>query len=75
MIALLGPRPFEKDDPYDEAMLGSPAAGAPPPPPKPQGGDSKKDHPLGEGIEGGGGVQVPHPQGIEAGVASTKAEL
>ncbi|KAL8292263.1 hypothetical protein RQP46_001729 [Phenoliferia psychrophenolica] len=27
MIELLGPRPFEKDDPYDEAMLGKPAAG------------------------------------------------
>lgn len=63
MINLLGPRPFEKHDPYDEAMLGAPAAGAPLPldnkrQPKTaeevQG--EKEGLPLGEGIEAGGGV-------------------
>lgn len=31
MIALLGPRPFEKEDPFDEAMLGTGAASTAPP--------------------------------------------
>ncbi|KAM0793748.1 hypothetical protein ACM66B_001168 [Microbotryomycetes sp. NB124-2] len=85
MIELLGPRPFEKADPYDEAVLGAPpAAGAPLPR---QGGDSKKSPktaedaererqglPLGEGIEGGQGVPVPEPRGIEPGVAANRVD-
>ncbi|KAK4050408.1 AAA ATPase afg3 [Microbotryomycetes sp. JL201] len=83
MIELLGPRPFEKADPYDEAVLGAPAAGAPLPR---QGGSSKSPEtaedaekqkqglPLGEGIEGGQGVPVPEPRGIEPGVASNRVD-
>lgn len=83
MIELLGKRPFEKHDPYDEAMLGAPpAAGAP----LPRGAEGKQqpktnEEALGEkqgmpvlpgGIEGGEGVPVPEPRGIEPGVASSK---
>ncbi|KAM0748973.1 ATP-dependent metallopeptidase Hfl [Meredithblackwellia eburnea MCA 4105] len=70
MIDLLGPRPFEKADSYDEA-LGTPLAGGSPPPPplKPQGAAAPGEPtplPLGEGIEGGGGVPMPQPAGIGA---------
>jgi hypothetical protein len=65
MIALLGPRPFEKHDPYDEAMLNGQsggAGGAPLPLDKrqpktaEQTQEEKERAPLGEGIEAGGGV-------------------
>ncbi|SCZ90704.1 BZ3500_MvSof-1268-A1-R1_Chr1-3g02167 [Microbotryum saponariae] len=61
MINLLGRRPFEKADPYDEAMGGVPPSGGALAD-KPSG-----DGPLGGGIEGGHGVPVPEPKGIEAG--------
>ncbi|KAK4049636.1 AAA ATPase afg3 [Microbotryomycetes sp. JL221] len=84
MIELLGPRPFEKADPYDDAMLGAPpASGAP----LPRGSDNKQSPrtaedaekekqglPLGEGIEGGQGVPMPEPRGIEPGVASKRVD-
>lgn len=65
MIELLGPRPFEKHDPYDEAMLGAPAAGSPLPLDNKRAPKSaeevqgeKEGLPLGEGIEAGGGVSL-----------------
>lgn len=73
MIELLGPRPHDKVDEVQEAMLGHATPRViVPPVSKPSGG---KTAPLtlGEGIEAGGGIPVPHPVGIEAGVATTKA--
>lgn len=84
MIDLLGKRPFEKHDPYDEAMLGG---GTPSPLPvnKPkqspktqkeaQGAKQGEPGVLPDGIEGGEGVPVPEPRGIEAGVATASSKL
>lgn len=70
MINLLGPRPFETADPYDDALA---APGTPAPTPLPPAGRLAKEQedgetnplPLGEGIEGGAGVPIPQPQGID----------
>lgn len=71
MIDLIGKRPFDKPDAYDDAMgsSGKRGSGSPPPPPSSHGhqespalGSSEKDlHPLGKGIEGGEGVPLPEP--------------
>jgi hypothetical protein len=70
MIDLIGRRPFDRPDAYDDAMGSSGKPGPPPSPPgSPSGGQSRPipkpatddPHPLGEGIEGGGGVPLPSP--------------
>ncbi|EGG06599.1 ATPase [Melampsora larici-populina 98AG31] len=73
MIDLIGKRPFDKPDAYDDAMgssgkRGSGSGSGPPPHDPVQGkdesllGNSEKEmHPLGKGIEGGEGVPLPEP--------------
>lgn len=70
MIDLIGRRPFDRPDAYDDAMGASGKPGPPPPPPgSSSGGQSRPvpkpatddPHPLGEGIEGGEGVPLPSP--------------
>lgn len=68
MIDLIGRRPFDRPDAYDDAMGPSGKRGPPPEAP-PSGGQSRPvpkpatddPHPLGEGIEGGEGVPLPSP--------------
>lgn len=68
MVDLIGPRPFDSPDAYDDAM-GSSGRGPKGPPPS-GGGDpsgqllprkQEDPHPLGRGIEGGEGVPMPQP--------------
>lgn len=67
MLELIGPRPFEREDPFDQAM--SAAGGSPIEPPPTAGsgpggepvGDGQAPAPLGPGIEGGGGVPMVSP--------------
>lgn len=61
MIELLGPRPFEKEDPYDVGVLGGPPKVPAPVVTPPR---ESAPLPLGEGIEAGNGVPVPHPVGV-----------
>ncbi|MBW0477746.1 hypothetical protein O181_017461 [Austropuccinia psidii MF-1] len=68
MIDLVGPRPFDQPDAYDDAM-GPTGRRGDPPPNAPTGGQSspmpqpapQDPHPLGQGIEGGDGVPLPQP--------------
>ncbi|KAA1111055.1 AAA ATPase afg3 [Puccinia graminis f. sp. tritici] len=69
MIDLIGRRPFDRPDAYDDAMGSSGKPGPPPAPGSPSGGQNRPapkpatdgPNPLGEGIEGGGGVPLPTP--------------
>ncbi|KAH9818442.1 ATPase [Melampsora americana] len=72
MIDLIGKRPFDKPDAYDDAMgsTGKRGSGSPPSPPpsdpiegnRESLGKLEKDpHPLGKGIEGGEGIPLPEP--------------
>lgn len=68
MIDLIGRRPFDRPDAYDDAMGSSGKRGGGPPKDPVGGGGQvapipvKEDpHPLGPGIEAGEGVPVPQP--------------
>ncbi|KAG0142401.1 hypothetical protein CROQUDRAFT_82170 [Cronartium quercuum f. sp. fusiforme G11] len=72
MIDLIGRRPFDRPDAYDDAMGSSGKRGGGGPPKDPLGGggsgglgealeNDKEPHPLGRGIEAGEGVPMPEP--------------
>ncbi|KAI5480884.1 AFG3 family protein [Pseudohyphozyma bogoriensis] len=63
MIELIGKRPFDREDAYEEALVDGLKNPPGNPSPKQAGGlpGEPSPLPLGEGIEGGGGVPMPTP--------------